>query len=323
MPPLRNSKIVHTYERREGKRIVADSEYFGRYGKKREGIIRHVLEAGGADEAELRDRFGSQKARLRDFRRTWIKPLLEDRVLVADGGTVTPAPDWREALERVRERTDEEADNRRQAEKYRRQSIAYRARLAGEARGDVPEPEPAPDLMGKEKAKEVFAAAAERDAEAVEADRRAALVPAVAFVKQMFDGLAVARLGMLEDAWRAEGGLRWLLLRALKETGCAAKRHAEHPGEWFVYPPAKWPGAEVVEDVADSEVVPIRPEETAEELFDVFRNTPNPRSTVPEDDAPRKMPPKVNGVFVHNGECACWLCEDDPVAVPVRVGASA
>ncbi len=238
VPALRNSKVVHTWDRKDGKRVVVDSVYVGRYGKKKEAMIRHVLERRGLDERELHEKFGPASSRLRDFRRTWVKPIVDDGVWVADGSRVLPAPNWPEALERVRERTDEDGDNRLQVEKYRRQRAAFRERLAAERRGDVAKPEPVPDLVDdKKKTRQVFAEMAERDAERLEAERRAKLVPAVAFVQVVLNNLEVVRLGLLEDMWRDEGGLRWHLRRALREMGCVPKRHAEHPNEWFVHPP--------------------------------------------------------------------------------------
>ncbi len=49
-------------------------------------------------------------------------------------------------------------------------------------RGGAPRPEPTPALVGdKEKTRRVFAELAERDAERLEAERRAAMAPAAAF----------------------------------------------------------------------------------------------------------------------------------------------
>ncbi len=43
---------------------------------------------------------------------------VDDGVWVADGSRILPAPNWPAALERVRERTDEDGDNQRQVEKH-------------------------------------------------------------------------------------------------------------------------------------------------------------------------------------------------------------
>jgi hypothetical protein len=128
---------VHEYARKDGRRVVVDSRYYPRYGKK--------------PEAKLHEKYGSPTSRLRDFRRTWLeKKMLRDGVLVRDGGWILPAPDWPEALERVRVRTDEEADNRRQDEKCAEQGRTFRERLAGEKRGTVAKPERVPELAGPE-----------------------------------------------------------------------------------------------------------------------------------------------------------------------------
>jgi hypothetical protein len=142
---------VHEYARKDDRRVVVDSRYYPRYGKKPAAIIRYVLEAGRVHERELHEKYGSPTSRLRDFRRTWLeKKMLRDGVLVRDGGWILPAPDWPEALERVRVRTDEEADNRRQDEKCAEQGRTFRERLAGEKRGTVAKPERVPELAGPE-----------------------------------------------------------------------------------------------------------------------------------------------------------------------------
>ncbi len=50
VPALRNSKLVHTFGRREGRRVVVHSDYFKRYGSKREEILRRVIAAGRVDQ---------------------------------------------------------------------------------------------------------------------------------------------------------------------------------------------------------------------------------------------------------------------------------
>ncbi len=127
------------------------------------------------------------------------------------------------------------------------------------------------------------------------------------------------------------------------------ERHAEHPGDWYVYPPASWPepGSDIRKPKtcegesnvsspkkAPAEVVPMRPERATPANptnphpgagLDPFRNIPlHGVGMIPSPaDAPRELPPKVAGVHRHGPECAYWICEDEAPAERVQVGASA
>jgi hypothetical protein len=334
--------------------VVVDSQYFRRYGKKLEAMIRHVLELGCVNEADLWAKFGSRTARLRDFRRTWIAPVLADGVFAADGAAVLPAPDWREALERVRERTDEDADNRLQVEKYRRQSAAFRERLAAEKRGDVARPEPTPELAGPERVKEIFAADAERDhAARVEEQRRKVGTTAETFIADALEGVSGFGWRELGDLWRERGGRREDLRRAVVDPS-SSWTFGREEDTGLMYVERRGGGSDVRtqktrEGVSShmqapkkppAEVLPMRPEneppaspenlkkpETAERP-DPLRNNPQRKARMLTKanlaDGPRRMPPKVGGgVYTHGPECACWLCSDEAPAERVEVGASA
>jgi hypothetical protein len=240
VPALRNAKLVHEYARKDGRRVVVDSRYYPRYGKKRELIIRYVLELEGADETEIHEKFGSPSSRLRDFRRTWITPMLKDGVFVRDGGWILPAPDWTEALERVRERTDEEADNRRQDEKYAEQGRTFRQRLAGEKRGTVAKPERVPELAGPERMAEIVAEALDRDdAAAIEEQRRKVGETAEVFIYDRLRELGSIRMETLREVWADQGGNPSDIWRTAKRMGCRFRKLPEYDNALFVYPPVR------------------------------------------------------------------------------------
>ena len=166
LPPLRNSKLVHTWARKNGRRVVVDSHFVWRYGKKREEIARYVIERAGADETKIHEKFGSPRSRLREFRRVWLQPMLNDGVLLRDGGRILPSPEWPKAVERVQAQTDEETDNRLQDARIADQQKAFRQAK------DRPT-DPTPELAGPEKVREIVARAEERDhAARVEEQRR-------------------------------------------------------------------------------------------------------------------------------------------------------
>ena len=176
VPELRHSKVVHTWARQRGRRVVVDSEYVFRLGKSRQELLMYLLDNdGAATEDELLERFGSKSTRPRDFRRRRISPLLGHRysrdketgverraeigpplVSYVDG-VVAILPEWREALEEYRRATDEDGDTRRQAVRYRQQSEAYRNRDRRPA-----DEQPSP-MLGKERVRRM-----------TEADRRRA-----------------------------------------------------------------------------------------------------------------------------------------------------
>jgi hypothetical protein len=235
VPGLRNSKLVHTWARKDGRRVVVDSDYFRRYGKKREAMLRYVLEFGGADETELLEKFGSRCARLRDFRRTWITPIVEDGVWVADGGSILPAPDWPEALERVRARTDEDTDNRLQTAKYARQRRQYRDYLERVRRGEDPKADPTPELKGPEHTAEALRRnAPEWERQRVEAQRDKVGTTAAVFVADELAGARAVRWREMGERWRARGGKSEDLRRAVTVGPFRFDREAD--GWLYVYP---------------------------------------------------------------------------------------
>jgi hypothetical protein len=211
IPALRNPKVVHTWARKNGRRVIVDSDYVGRYGKKREAIIRYVLDCGDASETELHEKFGTKTSRLRDFRKTWITPMVEDGVFTTDGRSVLPAADWLDALERVRERTDEDLDNRLQDKRIADQQSSYRR-----AR-NLPV-DPTPELAGPEKAAEMVARAEERDyAARLEDQRRKVGVTPEVFLADTLKGVSGFAWKELKALWEGKGGNGEHLRRSVKD----------------------------------------------------------------------------------------------------------
>lgn len=295
VPALRNSKLLHTYVVQDGRKVVVHSDYFRRYGSKREEIIRYIIEVGGVEEEELWKKYGSKKSRLRQFRQTWLKPMIDDGVIIQDGGRVLSAPDWPEALERVRERTDEDEDNCRQSEKYAERRRKY---LQANLHAKDKPTDPTPELAGKEKVRELFRGMDQRDEAArIEEQRFKVGLTVEVFIHDTLEQMGKIRMGLLRDLWADKGGDKSHVLSGVQRLGCKLQRLPEHDNELFVFPR---PDREVSTDretPATVTEIPARenPAESAESL--------------PE---PPKRPPKVNGVFVHDSLCGCDWCEDDP-----------
>ena len=215
VPALRNSKLVHTFIWRDGKREVVHSDYFKRPGSKGEEILRYILARGRVEGAELYSRFGAKASRPGRFFATWIRPMIKDGVLAGEWGGVYMADDWTGALESVRARTSEEEDNRRQSEKYAERRRNFRERLAGEKRGEVARPEPTPELAGPEKVREIVEAAEERDQAArVEEQRRKVGTTAATFLADALQDATGFDWRELRALWTAKGGKSEDLRRA-------------------------------------------------------------------------------------------------------------
>jgi hypothetical protein len=217
VPALRNSKLVHTFIWHQGRKVVAHSDYFERYGSKREEIIRYVLERGPVEVADLHEKFGSEKSRPGRFFKTWVSPMLSHGVFAGDAWCVAVVPDWPEALERVRALTDEDEDNRRQSEKYAERQRNYHARLSGEKLADVPAPEPTPSLAGPERTAEIVAAAERRDhAARVEEQRRKVGATPETFLADALEGVSGFGWHELGERWSARGGRREDIARVVR-----------------------------------------------------------------------------------------------------------
>jgi hypothetical protein len=314
-PELRNSKVVHTWGRSDGRRVLVDSDFVYRVGKFGWEILTYLLDAGGsASEAELLGRFGSERTVLRNFRRRRLTPLMgwrysrdkatgEERRLEVgppmvsiEEGVVTLLPQWRAALEEHRRQTGEHEDNRRQAERYKRQSKAYRNRDRTPA-----DKQPSP-LKGKEEMRRITEQRRrEEKARWVEEQRQKVGITAATFLADELEGISAVRFVDARQRWAARGGRVEDLRRAVHYGPFRFKR--EEDNDRYVYR----------EDAYSTEY--IGPTER------LWRERQPGSSTV---EGERKLPPKRDGVYVHLGDCACEWCADPPEPVgSVQLGGMA
>jgi hypothetical protein len=230
VPALRNSKLVHTFIWRDGKREVVHTDYFKRPGSKSEEILRYVLGRGRVEGAELYSRFGAKASRPGRFFATWIEPMIKDGVLAGEWGGVYMADGWTDALEGVRARTDEEEDNRRQSEKYAERRRKYHERLGAEKRGEIARPERTPQLAGPEKVQEIVQAAEKRDQAArVEEQRRKVGTTRETFLADALEGNSGFGWRELRALWMAKGGKPEDLRRAVKDPYRFRREYAGGP----------------------------------------------------------------------------------------------
>jgi Domain of unknown function (DUF3854) len=234
VPELRAPKCVHTWGRREGRRIVVDSQYFYRLDKPRQEILMYLLDRGpgaSAPQTDLLGRFGSPSTRMRDFRKRKLGPLMGWRYrknketseaseeIVETGppliecvdGDVRILEEWREALEEHRASTDEDGDTRRQAERYRKQSKAYRER------DKTPADEQPHDLHGKERVRRnVRKRAAEDRARWVEEQRTRVGATAATWIADELGGIAGMDYRAMRLRYEERGGDPSDLQRAVR-----------------------------------------------------------------------------------------------------------
>ncbi|MDP9477661.1 MAG: DUF3854 domain-containing protein [Actinomycetota bacterium] len=251
IPPLRWPKVVLTWERVEGRRVVVDSYYVARLGKRREEIMRHVLEAGGdSTVGELLERFGARTTRARDFRNRMLGPIVAEGIFTVVGEDVALTDGWRAALEEARERTEEIKDARLQAAKYERQKESYRAWLASEIK-----PDPTPERMDRAEWRRMLKAAERDEAARLEEQRRKVGTTVETFVHDEIQKLGRLRFGLLRELWTDRGGNPAHVMPAVRKLRCSVERLPEHGNALFVFPPAKGGNS--------ASVVPLRlPEET-------------------------------------------------------------
>lgn len=302
VPALRNSKLLHTFVYQNGRKVVVHSDYFRRYGSRREEIIRYIIETGGADEVALWEKFGSEKSRLRDFRRTWIKPMLDDGVFVQDGASVLPSPGWPEALERVRDRTLEEEDNRRQSEKYVERRRKYLQ--AKDTKVD-----PTPELPGEEKVRELFRDMEQRDEAArIEEQRSKAGVTVEVFIHDTLEQMGKVRMGLLRELWADKGGDPSHVWHAVRSLGCKLERLPEHDNSLFVFPPIKREAdSENLTKPPPAPVVELRPEKHAN--LAPLKTTEGARENHPATVAGLRDPdPPPDDWRDHPLDCECEAC---------------
>jgi hypothetical protein len=299
VPELRHSKVVHAWARRDGRRVVVDSQYVFRLAKPRQEVVMYLLDNGGeADEAELLERFGSKSTRLRDFRRRRIAPLLGYRysrdqetgqerrletgppIVSCEGGVVRLLTEWREALEEHRKQTGELEDNERQAERYRRQSEAYRKR------DRRPADKQTSPLRGKEEVRRIVEELRKQEnGRWVEEQRQKVGETGLTFLSgEMTDAVCV-QFRDVRERWTRRGGRVEELRRAVLFGPFVFKREAAD-GALYVY----------------------HEDGRQEDAYDHMVRERIQAHKQRTEKAARKLPPKVAGVYHHGARCDCWLC---------------
>jgi hypothetical protein len=304
VPELRHSKVVHTWARRNGRRVVVDSDYVYRLAKPRQEVLMYLLDAGGeATEAALLERFGSRTTRPRDFHRRRIEPLMGWRytrdkatgaerrletgpaLVACEEGVVRILPEWREALEEHRKQTGELEDNRRQERRYRDQSKAYRTR-------DRTPAEKQPPLRGKEETRRIFAESAKRDKERwVEDQRQKVGTTAATFVADELEGISAVRYQDARQRWARRGGRVEDLRAAVLYGPWRFKR--EEDGDLYIHR-------------ADARRGPSGPNERA------WRERTVQQEESARSEPERRPPPKVDGIYQHGALCDCPWCSEAP-----------
>jgi uncharacterized protein DUF3854 len=310
VPELRHSKVVHTWARRNGRRVVVHSDYIYRLAKPRQEVLMYLLDAGGeASEAELLERFGSKSTRPRDFHRRKVAPLMgwrysrdkatgaEQRletgpqIVTCEGGVVRILPEWREALEEHRKQSGELEDNQRQEDRYEREQFAYRTRDRTPA-----DKQPAP-LRGKEEMRRIVAEGAQREQERwVEEQRQKVGETAATFLADELEGITAVRFKDVRDRWALRGGRVEDLRLAVQHGPFRFKR--EEDGDLYVHH-------------ADAQDRPAGPNDRR------FRERMAQQEEVarPKPERLRSEPPMVDGIYQHGATCGCWICADEEAAV--------
>jgi hypothetical protein len=306
VPELRYSKCVHTWAWRDGRRVVVDSEYVYRLAKPRQEIVMYLLEHGGeASVAELLERFGSKRTRMRDFVRRRILPLagwrytrdketgVERRVEVGpplveaspENEVVRLLPEWGAALQRHRTLTGEIEDNARQEERYRNQSKAYRNRDRTPAGEEGP-------LKGKEEMARIL----ERQREEarrlwVEEQRRKVGQTAATFLADELSGAISVRFKDVRERWMAQRGRSEDLRLAVHYGPFILKRYVD--GDLYI------------------EHVDGRQSDSYDRMVAARVQAGEARRKANA----RKLPSqRSDGVYVHPPKCDCWICGDEVVA---------
>jgi hypothetical protein len=303
VPVLRWPKVVHTWARREGRRVVVDSDYIARIGKQGEEIIRYLLKHGRTPAADLLSEFGSKTTRLRDFKRRRLKPLMDRGILTHSEAGEDLAPNWREALERAREESDEIIDNRLQARKVARRKQErreYYERVRSGAGEDI-KPDTTPDLQGKEHTREALQDnRLEWERQRIEEQRTKVGVTCEVFVHETLERLGRVRFGLLREMWVEKDGKPDHVRFAIKKLGYRLQRLPEFGNALFVFP-APSSKATLEPDQEPAPVVELRGEALPEPAK--LAEPPSRR-----EDSPRI----VNGIHVHGALCECEWCADPP-----------
>jgi hypothetical protein len=277
VPAMRFPRVILYWERRDGRRVVADSHYLWRLGPKLEEIVRHIIASGveWVRIKDLMDVFAGPSARPWDFRRRVLLPLTGWRLDRKDPDPETGKPrkrrvgpplaemaerdgEWMvrilpdciESLEVYRRECLEVEDAERQRQKHADQRLTYRIKVLHRSgvpvekiasRFGLPVEQVASVVSPADPEAELMGK--EKVREIVAEMREREVQPALAFVRNTLDRIGTIRLGLLSNLWKEEGGDGFYLRLALRRLGCRARRHRDYPDEVFVYPPAEWPGS--------------------------------------------------------------------------------
>ncbi len=289
VPELRHPKTIFHWERKNGRRVLADYFYVPRLGKPRGEIIRYTLEAGGeASVSELLEEFGAKRARRRDFIARKIGPIVAAGIFRVEGDSVHLTDNWREALERRRREDQELEDARKQRERHAEQQRRRREAFRNPTPAD-----PTPELAGPERTREIFAAAERRDhAARVEEQRRKVGITPETFIADALRGVSGFDWQRLGELWHARHGRREDLARVVRDPDTPYRFKRDEDGPLYV----DRVGATVEAERDPAAVVPLNPDTvgTLEELENlrkpqiaaapIPRNLKKPKAEKPPGD---------------------------------------
>jgi hypothetical protein len=290
VPELRWPKVVLFWGRKDGERVVVDSYYVRRLGKRRREMLVYMLAVGGsAPKAELLEMFGTEgeEKRPRDFKRRGWGPLEEAGIVTDRGANLDITPAWREALEERRRADEEIRDAERQAARYAEGRKKYRQRHEHPADKEPP-------LMNRERVKEIVEERAKEDAERrIQREReKVGMTPAV-FLADALGAAAGIRWQELRERWIVQGGKSESLRQAVRSGPFTFKREIAD-GALYVYRAAEVHRPDEAEESPASVAV----------LHDL--------APLPSEPPPPKRPPKdANGIYQHGPFCDCDWCSHE------------
>jgi hypothetical protein len=194
------------------------------------GAVIDVLEASGSElhiEALCK---ALHRERVRDFRRRVLPELERAGIVECEGDIVRLTGDWRDRLEKERERTEEIEQARLQAEKHREQGTRYQEHLEREKRGT-----PAASIAAVRRTK-ILRERRLREIREEEERDRAPTPPAVeTFVKRIMNQNPRIRMGLLCEIAR-DDGLRWRdVPPAVQRMGFRIEKLPEFGNKEFVF----------------------------------------------------------------------------------------
>jgi len=272
MPELRESKVVHHWERAEspngdrGRWRVVDSHVIPRLGKKRGEIIRYLVGAGKRKVTveELMDRFTATPKtdrppakRVWDFKRNCLAALQGFRKQKTKKWIKVDVDTWKEVEDdqvdlgppiieidgdtvRLTPGWRKNLEIMREIGEEQEDARLQAEKIAREREGfhNPDKAERTPRMPEREEVRRILRAAAERDEDSrIEWQRRKVGVTAEVFVHDVLDQLGKIRMNLLNEVWKDEGGNPGDVALAVKSLRCGLLQLPEYDNEWFVYPP--------------------------------------------------------------------------------------